>query len=148
MSFLSDIKAFQAKALKAVADNTANIVRDAFIAPVDYSPSPSNPGPYAKGLLVNQWYPSVGNTFSSDVSTATSSTGEDSKARINLVVTSNVFYGKDGVVSLSNNTQEAHYANKLGWKAGDGTNGWVWSGNAVPYFMTAKTESYLLSKYT
>lgn len=148
MSFLSDIKSFQEKALKAAADNTARIVKDAFITPVNYSPSPSNPGPYAKGLLANQWYPSVGNIFSTDISTATNPTGEDSKARIELVITSNIFYGKDAVTSLSNNTQEANYANKLGWKAGDGTNGWVWSGNAVPYFMTAKTESYLVSKYT
>ena len=146
MSFLSDIKAFQEKAIKAASTNTVNIAQDAFLAAVDYSPSPSNPGPYAKGLLVNQYYVAIGNTPSSAVSTATNPTGEDSKARIKLLVASLPFMGKDNTVSLSNNTEEAYYADKLGWAAGAGTNGWTWTGKA-PYFMTAKAMSYIESKY-
>lgn len=147
MSFLSDIKAFQEKALKAASTNTTNIAQDAFLAAVNYSPSPSNPGPYAKGLLVNQYYVAIGNTPSSAVSTATNPTGEDSKARIKLLVASLPFMGKDNTVSLSNNTEEAIYADKLGWKPGPGTNGWIWTNNTPPYFMTAKAMSYIESKY-
>lgn len=146
MSFLSDIKAFQEKALKAASTNTTNIAQDAFLSAVDYSPSPSNPGPYAKGLLVNQYYAAIGNTPSSAVSTATNPTGEDSKARIKLLVASLPFFGKDNTVTLANNTEEAFYADKLGWAAGAGTNGWVWTGKA-PYFMTAKAMSFIESKY-
>lgn len=146
MSFLSDIKAFQAKVLKAASTNTTNIAQEAFLATVNYSPSPSNPGPYAKGLLVNQYYIAIGNTPSSEVSTATSDTGEASKSRIKLLSVSLPFFGKDNTVTLANNTEEAHYANKTGWKKGEGTNGWVWTGRA-PYFMTAKAMSYIESKY-
>lgn len=146
MSFLSDIKVFQAKALKAASTNTTNIAQEAFLATVNYSPSPSNPGPYAKGLLVNQYYIAIGNTPSSEVSTATSDTGEASKSRIKMLSASLPFFGKDNTVTLANNTEEAFYADKLGWAAGAGTNGWVWTGKA-PYFMTAKAMSYIESKY-
>lgn len=147
MSFLSDIKAFQAKALKAASTNTTNIVQEAFLATVNYSPSPSNPGPYAKGLLVNQYYIAIGNTPSSEVSTATSDTGEASKTRIKLLSVSLPFFGKDNIVTLANNTEEVHYANKLGWEKGKGTNGWVWNG-ALPYFMADKAMSYIKNKYS
>lgn len=147
MSFLSDIKAFQAKALKAASTNTVNIAQEAFLATVNYSPSPSNPGPYAKGLLVNQYYVAIGNTPSSEVSSSTSDTGEASKARIKLLAVSLPFMGKDNIVTLANNTEESYYADKLGWKPGPGTNGWTWTNNTPPYFMTAKAMSFIESKY-
>ena len=147
MSFLSDIKTFQEKALKAASTNTTNIVQEAFLATVNYSPSPSNPGPYAKGLLVNQYYIAIGPTPSSEVSNSTNDTGESSKARIALLTSSTEFYGKDGIVTIANNTEEAHYANKLGWQAGKTVNGWTWSG-ATPYYMTDKAMSYIKNKYT
>ena len=146
MSFLSDIKSFQEKALKAASTNTTNITQEAFLAVVNYSPSPSNPGPYAKGLLVNQYYLAFGNTPSSEVNSSTSDTGEASKTRIKLLSVSLPFYGKDSVVTLANNTEEAFYADKLGWAAGAGTNGWTWTGKA-PYFMTAKAMTLIKSKY-
>lgn len=146
MGLASDIKAFADKAIKAASDNTNKIVEDLFLAPVDYSPSPSNPGPYAIGLLVNQWYPSVG-TPDTSVTSATNPNGADSIARILSLASANAFLRKDNVVYLSNNTEEAYYANRLGWQRGQGNNGWIWAG-APAYYMTDKAVAYIQGVYT
>ena len=146
MGLADDIRKFADKAQKAMSDNTNKIVQDLFDLAVQYSPSPIRPGPYAKGLLVNQWYPSVGSPDST-VTSATSPNGADSIARILGLASANAFLGKDNVVYLSNNTEEAYYANTLGWAKGQGTNGWIWTGKPA-YYMTSKAISYIQGKYS
>lgn len=147
MGFANDIRAFCDKAAKKASDNTMQAAQDTFKLVVSLSPSPSNPGPYAKGLLVNQYYVSVGN-YSTEFGTALSDTGADSLARIDGLSSTNAFLGKDSVVYLSNSTEEAIYADKLGWAAGKGTNGWVWSGNSGPYLMRDQAIQYTLAAYS
>lgn len=146
MGFASDIRAFVEKAEKSMSDNTNKIVQDLFIAAVNYSPSPSNPGPYAIGLLANQWYASVSFPDLS-LTSSTSPNGADSLSRIMALKDSNAFLGKDNTVYLSNNTEEAYYANRLGWQKGQGTNGWIWAG-APAYYMTDKAVNYIQGVYT
>lgn len=148
MGLADDIRKFADKAQKAMSDNTNKIVQDLFKAAVDYSPSPTRDptGRYAKGLLVNQWYFSVG-TPSTDVGSSLSDNGSDSLARIQEITSVLPFMSKDNVVYLSNNTEEAYYANKLGWEQGKGTNGWIWAG-APAYYMTDKAVAYIQGVYS
>lgn len=147
MGFASDVRAFAEKAQKAMSDNTNKIVEDLFTLAVNLSPSPSNPGPYAIGLLSNQWYPSVG-TPDTTMTTAISPTGSDSISRIQGLSSANAFLGKDNVVFLTNSTEEAYYADWLGWKKGPGTNGWVWSGNSGAYMMRQQAITYVQGAYS
>lgn len=146
MGFAQDIRNWNEKALKAASDNTNKIVQELFDLPVNYSPSPTRPGPYATGLLVNQWYPSIG-TPDLSVTNVTNDYGADSFARISAMVSTNPFNGKDNVVYLTNSTEEAIYADRLGWVRGKGTNGWVWSGKPA-YFMRDKALLNIQAKYS
>ena len=151
MSFLSDIMAFERNALAKASKNTNNIVEDTFTQAVVRSPSPvSDPtAKFSKGLLTNQWYPQIGSGYSSMVTTATNANGIDSLSRIKALLATSPFLGKDNIVSLANNTEEAYYAEVLGWKAGPGTNGWIWSGRqSSPYAMVRGTITYIQGKYT
>lgn len=147
MSFESDIKAFQAKALLAANKSVCKVVEEVFTQTVVLSPSPSNQGPYAKGLLANQYYTDVGGSFSGDITSATNPNGADSLSRIKATMASQPFFGKDNVVTLTNNTEEAIYAERLGWKKGEGTNGWTWSGTPA-YGMVVKAVIATKAKYT
>lgn len=147
MGFASDIKAFADKALQKASTNTMNIVQDVGRMEVAFSPSPSNPGPYATGLLVNNYYPSVGVPDYSR-SSSTSAAGSDSLSRINEFAETNAFLGKDNVVYITNSTEEAYYADVLGWQKGQGTNGWIWSGKATPYFMRSQAITYVQQAYS
>lgn len=144
---MSDLQAFSDKAMLQASTNTNKIVEDLFKQTVLGSPSPSNPGVFAKGLLVNQYYTEVGGGYSTDVGTATDDFGADSYFRIAETLAEQPFLNKDNVVTLANNTEEAYYADKLGWKAGLGTNGWVWTGNVGPYAMRTNAVNYIISKY-
>jgi len=126
MGFASDIRAFQEKALKNTSDNTNKVFSDLSTLVIRFSPSPSNPGPYAKGLLVNQYYFSVG-TPDLSVTSSTSPAGADSLSRLDAFLANNPWLAKDNTAFIANSTQEAYYADILGWVAGKGTNGWVWT---------------------
>lgn len=147
MGFSSDIKAFRDKAIKNASDNTNNVFRDLGTLVVRFSPSPSNPGPYAKGLLVNQWYFSVG---APDLSagTTTNPTGSDSLSRLDAFIGTNPFLGRDATAYIANSTQEAMYADLLGWAAGKGTNGWIWSGRSGAYHMRQMSIVYIQQAYS
>jgi len=146
MGFSSDIAAFRDKALQAASTNTMTIAQEVGRMEVAFSPSPINPGPYATGLLINQYYPSVG-APDFTVTTATNSSGADSLARINALAETNAFLGKDNVVYITNSTEEAYYADKLGWQKGLGTNGWIWKG-AAAYYMRDQAITYIQQAYT
>lgn len=149
MSFLSGIKAFEAKALAKANDNTSKIVKELFEQVVVRSPSPAlNPTPaFAKGHLANQWYPVIGNQFSAAVSPDASITGSGSLARVSGVLLSRPFQGKDNIITLANNVDYAYRAEVLGWPAGQGTNGWIWSKNTGPYMMVRGAMQFIAGKY-
>lgn len=147
MGFASDIRAFKDKALKSASDNTSKVFSDLSALVIRFSPSPSNPGPYAKGLLVNQYYFSVGNPDLS-VTSSTSPTGADSLNRLAAFLESSPWLGKDNTAFIANSTQESYYADILGWAAGKGTNGWVWTGKQGPYMMRAQAITYVQQAYT
>lgn len=111
-----------------------------FTSVVQFSPSKRNPGPWAKGLLANQWYPSNGVPSSAE-STATSGSGADSLNRINsFAAGGREFYKRDGKVYLSNNVEYAWRAEYGGWPTPR------WKG-AKPYGMMAKSLQVISHKY-
>lgn len=120
-----------------------SVAKELFDSIVNLSPSPKNNSQWADGLLVNQWYPAVG-TFSSELSTSTSPYGAASLSRISsLVSDSKEFYGKDGVITLSNNVFYAYRAEALGWPEKDNP---VWK-NAEPYWMVARSLQIIAARY-
>jgi hypothetical protein len=149
MSFLSDIEDFKEQALQDASDAMNNIVSDFFVKTIQLSPtSDSLPrvAPYANNLLINQYYPASGvGTFSNELGTNTDVRGSDSLERVKSLLEQHLFYGRDNAVSLANNTEEAYYADKLGWQKGEGTGGWTWKG-ALPYNMTEGALNYVLNK--
>ena len=152
MSLFDDIQAFQIEALTAISDSTDNIVKDLFSQAVALSPTPTQgmatSGAFSRGELINQWYPNSGSTPSSEVGTALSDNGADSLSRINEIVAENLFYGRDNIVNLANNTDQAYYADVLGWPKGTvSASGGVWKGHA-PYAMSSNSVNYILGKYT
>ena len=147
MSFESDIKAFQAKALLAASKKTSNAVEELFTTAVVESPSPAGQGEYSKGLLANQWYSMVVGT-STQLSSATNPSGADSLSRIKATLASLPFYGKDSVVTLTNNEPYAYRADQIGWPQGEGTNGWHWSGRVGGYHMTQKAVQKVKGIYS
>ena len=119
------------------------IARELFTKVVDLTPSPSNPGPFAEGYLVNQWYPENGTKFSSELG-PTYDTGGDGYASRERIdgLHGFAFYGKDGAVTMANNVDYAYRAEALGWPKADG-----WSGNIGPYRMVAKAIQIIGAKY-
>lgn len=128
-SFADSVKANCQKILEAVDKKSYFIASQLFSSIVYLSPSPSNPGETAKGLLANQWYPQIGTSASSSLSSATSPYGSDSLARINSLANQKIFYGKDGAVTFTNNVPYGYRAEKLGWLDAP------WSGKVGPYRM-------------
>lgn len=117
------------------------IARELFTKIVNFTPSPTNPGPYAAGHLVNQWYPDSGDNFSDELSSDTDSMGSGSLMRIQSL--SGVeFYQKDGKLTLTNNLSYAYRAEALGWPREDG-----WSGTIGPYRMVARSIQAIAAKY-
>lgn len=85
--------------------------------------------PVLKGELINNWFPLAGNSFSSEITSSLSLSGSGSLTRINALVNSKQFYGKDGVMTMTNNLSYAANAEYLGWPAPQ------WSGKVGPYRM-------------
>lgn len=127
--FADSVKANCQKILEAVDKKSYSIASQLFTNIVVLSPSPSNPGETAKGLLANQWYTQIGTSPSSELSSATSPYGSDSLSRINSLANQKIFYGKDGAVTFTNNVPYGILAEKLGWTGGS------WSGKVGPYRM-------------
>lgn len=148
MGFSQDVFKFRDKALLAANVSVNRIVEELFTSIVVLSPSPVNKGPFARGYLVNQYYPAIGaNNFSTSLSLSTSDYGIESLSRIKAIIAQNLWLGKDAVVTLTNNTEEAYRAEIIGWPAGGGSNGWRWSGKARPYKMVATSINNIIGKY-
>jgi hypothetical protein len=132
-SFADSVRANCQKIIQEVDKKCYFIVNQLFTSIVNLSPSPSNPGETAKGLLANQWYPQIGTTPSTTLTSATSPYGVSSLARIKSLENQKIFYAKDGAVTLTNNVPYILLAEKLGWR------GEHWSGNVGPYRMVERS---------
>lgn len=132
--FEAQIRAFELKALRQANKSVSNKIESLFTDVVVLTPSPANPGDYAQGHLVDQWYPQL-NSFSSEISSVTNPNGANSLSRIKAMLSGLAFFGKDNVITLTNNVDYAYRAEVLGWPSGQGANGWIWSGRVGPYAM-------------
>jgi hypothetical protein len=142
LSFSESIAAGKARLLKEANDKCYLIATELFESIVVLSPSPSNPGPWATGLLANQWYPLEGGSFSSALTGATSATGADSLGRIrSLRQKGKEFLGKDGVLTLSNNVPHAALAEYIGWLPPR------WIPGHAPYRMVSISLQKIVAKY-
>jgi hypothetical protein len=130
----------------SVSDSLNLITHDLFTEVVARSPSPTNKGNFAKGLLVNQYYTAI-NDYNYSSGASTNDIGVDSLSRISTTLNASPFLGKDAFVSMSNSTEEMIYAEEIGWKTGLGTNGWKWSGRVAPYSMIKNSAVFIQSKY-
>lgn len=141
MSFAASIRMNSNRLLLDVNKKCYQIARELFRNIVQLTPSPTNPGLYAAGHLVNQWYPENGGDFSEELSSDTSPNGSGSLARIEGLKGVE-FYRKDGKVTLVNNLSYAYRAEVLGWPRKEG-----WSGTIGPYRMVAKSLQAIKAKY-
>lgn len=148
MDFAEKIKAFQQKALLEANRKVSLAVESLFTDVVVLTPSPANPGDYAQGHLVNQWMPEAGGTFSSDVNISTNPNGSDSLSRIKVLLTEQLFFGKDNIITLTNNVDYAYRAEYVGWPSGDSSTGWHWSGKVGPYKMVATAVNNFRGAYS
>ena len=134
LDFEKSIRAQATRILESINTKTYEIAWELFSGIVARTPSPSNPGPHAKGVLANQWYPQTGG-FSGAKGNSTSATGSDSLSRIKAAMSGNAFNGKDGVLTLTNNLDYAGLAE---------TDGWL---KTSPYRMVALSLQATTAKY-
>lgn len=127
---------------REINDKCYSITRELFESIVSLTPSPNRPGPYADGLLVNQWYPKVGEGFSNELTNWTSDDGAGSRLRINSLK-GNEFLGKNGRISLANNVHYGFRAEYAGWPTSDDPR---WK-NAKPYRMIALSLQKVAAKH-
>lgn len=139
MGFAASVRANSNKALLKLNTACYKIARELFSSVVALTPSPSNPGPTARGLLANQWYPMEGMNFSNESGLGVSPNGADSLARINAI-NGLQFFKKDGVVTMTNNEDYAVLAEYIGW------NPPRWKGTQ-PYRMVARSIQLIAAKY-
>ena len=116
-----------------------NIAWELFTSVVKKTPSPTNPGPYAKGLLANQWYAQERGASAACGAIANPS-GADSLARIKAMMNGTEFYDRDGKITLSNNLHYAGQAESEGW------NPPRWRGTP-PYRMVALSLQATVAKF-
>ena len=141
MSFLSDIKAFKIRALEDANKSVCIVINKLCSSIIELSPTPPGTANYAKGLLKNQWYPSIGMSPSMMLSSSEEATGSESFDRLNKTIAEKPFYGKDNVFMFTNNVPYAYRVEMFGWPKDDATNtsGWEWTGNAPAYHMVSRS---------
>lgn len=148
MSLLDSINRFATKAALQASDSTNKIVEEYFITNVKLSPTEPKAA-YSQGVLINNWWPSIGPTPSTEVSKSANIAGADSIARIKSTLAQNPFLGRNNTVTLSNNVSYAYRADKLGWPRGlDSESGWTWRGDVGPYMMTSLARSHIMRHKT
>jgi len=145
MGFASNIRAFQIKAVGKASQNTNNAVESVFTDTVVLSPI-QPVAQYSTGLLKNSYYAKIGG-FDLTVGTVPDASGSASLSRIKAMLALNPFLGKDNIVTLTNSVEEAYRADVLGWPAGQGTNGWVWSGRVQAYGFRSHAVNNFRGRY-
>lgn len=148
MGFAEDILKFKEKALLDANKSVSNAAESLFTQIVVLSPSPTNPGLFAQGHLADQWYPAVGGEFSADISSSTNPSGANSLSRIKAILAQQIFLGNDNTLTFTNNLNYAYRVEYLGFPAGGGTNGYIWSGKVGPYRMVGTAVINFKSKYS
>jgi hypothetical protein len=149
MGFAEDIRKWEKKALEQINTSMCKAFEEVAIPAVVNSPSSSSAphiAEYSKNHLIEQWYPQIGG-FSGALTAATNAYGAGSITRIKELVKLKPFYGRDNFVTLTNNTPYAYRAEVLGWPAGEGANGWQWSGRVGPYGMITRAVITWKAKY-
>jgi hypothetical protein len=140
ISFSQSLNANIHKTMLKVNEEVYKIARELFLKIVSLTPSPSFPGPYAKGVLANNWFPVNGSAFSLEKTDEKSRVGAGSIRRISMLRGFN-FMKKDGTVTLSNNIEYAYLAEVKGWEKPK------WSGNIGPYRMVALSLQAIAARY-
>src|ERR1044071_4040041 len=115
MGFADSLKKNSDKLLADVNTKCYKIAKELFVRVVQLTPSPSNPGRWAEGLLANQWYP-FETTFSDEVGTNLSPNGAESISRV-MSLNGTIFTKKDGTLTFVNNLPYAYRAEVTGWPA-------------------------------
>ena len=114
-SFADSIKANIAEVKQEVNDKITNIAVGMFRDVVQFSPSYElHDSVWANGLLINQWYPSVGSA-SGQLGSQVDQVGYQSMDRIAQLIGSSNFTSKDNTLWLTNNVPYAYQAEALGW---------------------------------
>lgn len=139
-SFANSIRKSSTKALKQVSQQATEITKFLFNKVIEYTPSKANPGPFADGYLVNQWFPEYGGYFSEEMDSNISPFGANSLSRI-ASISDGVFYLRDNCVTLTNNVHYSGLAEKYGWEPPE------WSGSIGPYRMVARAMQTTKAKY-
>lgn len=148
LNFSASLSRNITRVLSEVNAKCNKISIELFLAIVRRTPSPDNPGEWAKGLLANQWYPKAGSGFSSNLTDATSDNGTGSRSRIIALRGGTEFLGKNGRLTLTNNVPYAYRAEVLGWPKGKDPNSeWTWSGKVGPYRMVALSLQEVAARY-
>jgi hypothetical protein len=137
--FEKSVRAASNKVLVEINLKCYQIAWELFTSVVNKTPSPSNPGPTAEGLLANQWYPMAGGSSGSKGS-AKSQNGSGSLSRIQALMNGLEFYDRDGKITLVNNISYAVQAESEGW------NPPRWKGTP-PYRMVALSLQATVAKY-
>jgi hypothetical protein len=97
--------------------------------------------PIDKGLLINNWFPEVGSSFSSNTTSSADKAGGGSLARINSVVkVGNSNFKSEISYTLSNNIPYSYLAEVTGWNPPQ------WKGTP-PYRMVALSLQAVAAKY-
>lgn len=128
---------------KEINDRCYKITIELFLRIVALTPSPTQrKAQHATGLLVNQWYPAIGNVWSIESSDLHEDSGASSQSRIRGMRGGGEFFAKDGRASLSNSIPYAVRAEKVGWPKNEG-----WSGKVGPYAMVSLALQEIGAKY-
>lgn len=144
-SFLASLDRNILRVKQEVNEKCYKITRELFLSVVVKTPSPVNPGKYAEGHLVNQWYPREGG-FSEEQNDSVSRNGSASRARI-VALRGTAFLGKNGWVTLSNNLDYAYRAEYLGWPAPEWSGKSGSDGAGGPYRMVALALQEIAARY-
>jgi len=142
LDFTASINRNIKKLEQSINDKVYKISITLFHEIVRRTPSPTNKGETATGLLANQWYPMAGGGFSESLGSDTSPNGAGSRARISALAGGKEFFGKDGRLTLSNNVHYAYRAEMLGWPKSDG-----WSGTVGAYRMVALSLQEIAARH-
>ena len=114
MGAFSDSIKKQVEQIKADIDQQVQVIVQYYFRQIVYH-SPTQPDAmFAKGQFINSWYTAI-NGFDTSVTASVSIDGVDSLSRISNLIGSKAFYGKDSMISLSNNLSYARQVEYDGW---------------------------------
>ena len=114
MGFAEDIEAFREKALLDMNKSVSGLVKKLTNSVISETPSKANPGKWARGHLVNQWYPAI-NSFDSSRSNTIDDVGSESYLRVGAMLEKKPFYGKDAMFTFTNSVDYVWKAEHDGW---------------------------------